>query len=96
MFAFVPAVEGRGMVSVTSRVPFGLQRRLVLEGWQLQLQWSLSTRVEVVSDEKKPAILWGGVWRLWRALPPSGRHVSTEPWQQVSPFPTDREAIRVT
>lgn len=60
MSASVPAVKGRGIVSMSSGLLSQSPSRLfVLEVWRLQLWWSLGTRAEVVSDEKEPGCTFG-------------------------------------
>lgn len=45
--------------------------------------------------KRNPAILLGGVWGLGPTLPFSRDHGSSEKWEHVCPFPTNREAICV-
>lgn len=49
----------------------------------------------MASDEKKPRYPFGWGVGLGPTLPFSRDHGSTEKWEHVCPFPTNREAIRV-
>lgn len=103
---FLMATGTRSLLSQLSRAGVKCQSESFLKagvpfqslgsgGLEMTAVRSLGTKVEVVSNERKPSYALGwGVGAL-TVLLFSGYHVSTEQREHACPFPTCREAAHV-